>query len=229
MFKLKIIFPLFILPLFGLYATSPITPSKLYGDESGKQAAPLSPSIAYVEDWTFDRKMRVNNWQNFDHFRMDTRHARLKWTLHERIYLYGSMGRSKIFASTPSPISIQLDFYTDEGISWAVGSDVLTISWSPLSMGWSGKYFHSEPTISYLTDDGMRNENTTGAKILFDEWQIGFTCTYQAFPITPYLGGKFSYAHCKIDPLPHTFTLKTKLHGKNRHKFWTQNWCYTDK
>lgn len=176
----------------------------------------------FQRDWVFDRNIKAVSKISgrLDDFECTGDQGVLKINLIDRIELYGSAGAARFFSSYRPSSTVKQEIQTHDQFTWGLGLRGNFYEWKGLSFGIDGCYQRAQPTIKWLTTNGVPVNPRAGSKLRYYEWQIGVGASYQIEIFFPYLGVKYSNAGVRFKHLPTGFIPNTRhFKGKNRRKF----------
>jgi len=208
--------------LFALYSGNPSLPSMIEEGFFFCKENWFAVKAGYERDWVFDRNMKmVSKFSGrMDEFSYITDQGVLVFNLINRIEVYGLAGAAR-FKATHIPMrGVRNEYETHDQFAWGMGARGIIYPWEKVTLGADIKYGRSQPTLRWMTTNGVPVNPRKGSKLNFHEWQIGIGASYQVDIFYPYLTVKYSNASSRLKHLPPGFLLGTRhFNMKNRRKF----------
>jgi len=208
--------------LFALYNGNPSAPALIEEGFFFCKENWVSVKAGYQRDWEFDRDMKsVSKFSGrMDEFSYIADQGVLTLNLINRLELYGSAGAAR-FTVTHIPMrGVRNEYETHNQFAWGIGIRGLIYYWGNLSLGADFKYGRAQPTLRWMTTNGVPVQPRPGSKLNFHEWQFGLGASYEVGIFFPYLVVKYSNATGRLKHLPTGFLPGTRhFNMKNRRKF----------
>lgn len=121
--------------------------------------------------------------------------------------VYGVFGSSRTKADwrylNPNTNAVtRIEVETDYDFLWAAGARAILFEWSNTVVGFGGRYSYCNYKPAWITSNGTVQNNVTGAKFRWKEWQVNLDISYKIDLFTPYIGLKYSNAKTELKRFP---------------------------
>ncbi|PCI92733.1 hypothetical protein COB11_06695 [Candidatus Aerophobetes bacterium] len=179
--------------------------------------------IGYQNDILIDRSLKPTNntIRRMDVFRYYFNQGVITANFVDRFEVYSSLGAAKFFIEPRVTPTTRLTMETGNRFTWGVGARGVLYEVSKFSFGMDMKYQESTPSFQWISINGTPTTSTQGAKLKYQEWQIGLGVSYRIELFTPYVVGRYCqtlarYTHFAAGLLPNN---ATSFRVKSRKKF----------
>ncbi len=165
-------------------------------------AAGASVRVGYEGNFVSDARLTQyrEGRGRVDEFQLDINSGTLTLNVLNRVDFYGVLGASRIKSNwrfEVNNVESRIETETNYRLAWSAGTNIALLTWGNTAFGAGGRYTYTDPSISWLTSNGVpiNNVRTT---IKFREWQgnLGFSHKIDIF--IPYIGVKYSNAKARI-------------------------------
>lgn len=207
--------------LCALYSGNPTAPSIIEEGFFFCKENVVAIKAGYQRDWVFNRGMK-----SIDEFSYLEDQGVLTFNFFDRLELYGSLGAASFDITDIPTKGVRNEYNTHDQFAWGLGLRGIIYAWENISLGADVKYGRAQPTLRYMTSNGVPTHPHSGSKLNFHEWQIGIGASYQIDIFYPYLTVRYSNATAHLKHLPPGFLEGTRhFTMKNRRKFGLSLGC----
>lgn len=201
-----LVLTLLFTPLFALYNGNPSNPDM---PEEGIWISNdywWGFKLGYEWDYTFEKKIKVEERASSVRERFDTYCARknegaLIFNVSDRFEIYGKLGVMKLDLTHRPTNTTKLDYFTDNQFLWGVGGRIILVYWEEIVMGVNGIYSGSYMRISEIIENG-NPRCTSGARFKYSEWQVGVSFSREIGIFSPYIGLAYSSLYSSLYNIP---------------------------
>jgi len=208
---MKKFYLIFFLSFTGLVFSTPINNSSLcFYIPHGlffSDCNVVSFRVGYEGNFISDAKLRQVKISSgrVDDYELNCNSGTLAFNVKNLVDVFGSLGASRIKANwritPPAGGLTRIETETRYHFSWSAGGRVVIWHNDKTALGITGRYFSTEPEISWLTSDGLPLI-VRGGNICYNEWQVDFGLSHKIGLFVPYFGIKYSDAKSQISGLP---------------------------
>jgi major outer membrane protein len=210
----KIFSTLLLIVLFAnahaLYLGNPDSPDAVPEGFFIPEDAFIGVKAGYQVDYVFDKGLKsyAGASARVDQFQAMLNQGVITFDLVERIEVYGSVGAMEAsFSHRPGPEHYRREYQTNDKLTWGVGGRILIYQWREISLGLAGGFQWANPDIKW---DSLNGEAfTTGAKMLYREWQVGLGISRTVDMFIPYGAIKYSNVSARVVSLRSNLDLDT--------------------
>lgn len=178
--------------------------------------------IGYELDVNFDRSLKATNnrIKKMDVFRYYWEQGVITLNFVDRFELYTSLGAAKFFVEPRTSNTTRVVTETGNRFLWGVGTRAIIYEFSDATVGVDVRYQESSPRFQWMGVNGVPLASTTGARLKYQEWQVGLGLSYHVGIFTPYLGGRYCQSLGRYKHFPEgVLRSGTSFHVKNATKF----------
>lgn len=183
----------------------------------------LGVKVGYEGDFLFDRSLKPTNHhiQKMDVFEYHMQQGVITANFVDRFEVYSSLGAMKFHIEPRVTNVSQLTMETGNHFTWGVGARAIIFGFSTAAVGLDVKYQKATPHFDWILQNGAPIASTDGAKLNYQEWQIGLGISYQTGIFTPYIGAIFCQTLSKYRNFPVGLLAEnaTSFKVKSRSKF----------
>ncbi len=179
--------------------------------------------LGYEFDQVFDSSMKMvrnapSQRKRVQEFETQLNLGTLSLDLFDRAELYGSLGVMRADILQHPTAHTRVKYETHNHLAWSVGGRVLLAYWNEIHLGATAAYLQSNPPLSELELGGTALPSH-GAKLHFDQWQVGFGVSRRIKFLIPYIGLQYSDTRARIRGLESLQSIFPKKHVsmKTRH------------
>lgn len=181
----------------------------------------------FVSDARMDKKPEKGK---IDNFKNDVNSGSFTLNLKSRTDMFAILGASRIRSDwrfDNSGIMSRIELETKYKFYWATGGKIILFQWGNTALSMGGRYSYTKPTISFITQDGVPQQQTDAARVKYNDWQLDMGLAYRIDIFIPYLGVKYLDAKAKIHNASITIAANNSnwIKMKNRDNFGIYAGC----
>ncbi|MBN2479851.1 MAG: hypothetical protein JXA94_06450 [Parachlamydiales bacterium] len=222
-----IIFLLFFANLgYSAPVNNPLAPEIIEEGFFISPASWLNFRLGYEGNFVSDGRMNksIGNEGRIDNFKQDVNSGTVTINFYNRMDAYAVLGASRIRSDwryTYGGITSRVELETNYRFSWAVGGKAILFEWGNTAFSVGARYSFTKPTLSFVTKDGVPNDNSNNARVRYKDYQIDVDLGHKIDVFIPYIGGKYSVAKSSIKnfDFPVTQDGDTEMRMKNKDHF----------
>ena len=175
--------------------------------------------VGFYGDYVFNLHMKVDGNENptIHDTEIYTNAAYLAFNLWDRIDLFGTLGASHLYITTPrQPFVVVTNnkwflIETETDFSWSIGLRGTIWECGCFALGGETQYFQTRPDINFVRAEDSDSEYINEI-LKYSEWQIGIGAAYRiniascSTALIPYLGVKWNRAWIDMGDFSFIFT-----------------------
>ncbi|MCH9630053.1 MAG: Major outer membrane porin [Chlamydiia bacterium] len=222
----KALLSAFVLASCGAHALYNGAPSLPHVTETGfffNKDDWFALKVGYQGDLLIDRSLRPTNnrIKRMDVFGYHLNQGVITANFVDRFEVYSSLGAAKFFIEPRVTETTRLSMETGNRFTWGVGARGVLYEVSKFTFGMDVKYQEANPSFQWISLNGAPIGPTGGAKLKYQEWQIGLGVSYRIELFTPYIVGRYcqTLSRYKHFPLGLLANNATSFRVKSRKKF----------
>ncbi|MES2273003.1 MAG: hypothetical protein V4487_02290 [Chlamydiota bacterium] len=139
-----------------------------------------------------------------DSYTQNTNSGTVTINLIDRIDFYGVFGSSKTWGDWRFIDELdsvhRIKMKTDSHFLLGLGGRGILFEWGRACLGFGGRYSSVDYKLASLSSDGVK-ALASEACYRWKHWQVNLDISYTIDLLTPYLGGKYSYARGEVGPV----------------------------
>ena len=151
----------------------------------------LGLKLGYESEVEIDRSLKATNQRikRMETFRYLIQEGVFTANFANRFEVYGKAGAAKFFVEPRVSDAVRVTTETGNRFTWGVGARGIIYEYSKVTVGLDVKYQEASPRFQWMAVNGSPLTSTAGAKLKYQEWQIGLGVSYHVGIFTPYIGG----------------------------------------
>ncbi len=188
--------------VFSLPVGNPDSPVLLSRSLLISNESSINFRLGYEGSFVLNRRLKQEegNHSRVDTSKIMTNSAVITLNVFELIDLLGILGSSELKFTWEDREAFRLNrmqLKTNAALVWSLGANMILYEWKKTSLGIGGRFLATDPSLKYLTVDGV-SQSTQGGKVSYNEWQIDLGLSHKVRFFVPYIGVKYSNAHTRI-------------------------------
>ncbi|MCI0382186.1 MAG: hypothetical protein L0207_03940 [Chlamydiae bacterium] len=208
--------------VFGLYFSNPLEPDLVDQGFFIPKDFFLGLKAGYQRDMVLDRKLRVKSGVvkgRVDEFQFLMDQGVITLNFLNRLETYGSLGSMNAFVRHRPHVDHRIrEYQTSDHLTWGVGGRLLLFNWESATFGIDGKYQRGYPHVKWNSIGG--EAFSTGARLLYREWQVGFGVSYEIDFLIPYAAFTYSSARATMKKVKPNMQLGTSRFTMKSREFF---------